>query len=198
MKKFAVGIVAVLVLAVMYGISVNNTIIAHQQDAEQKLANVASALQRRADLLPNLASIVARYATHEQSTFIETARARASAAASIKLDAETLSDPEKLRKFQAAQGEVSSFLSRLMAVQEQYPNLKADRLFIDLQAQVEGTENRIKVERDNYNTAVRNYNNIVLMFPSSLVASFRNFQKLPYFQAEEAAAKTPDLGDLLK
>ena len=199
--------IALLVLAILgaviigscsYGVSINNALVAGQQDAEQKLANVGSALQRRADLLPNVARVVARYAGHEKDTFIKTAEARASAAGSIKLDATTLSDPAKMAQFQAAQGDIQAFMSKLMVVQEQYPQLKADRLFIDLQAQVEGSENRIKVDRDNYNVSVRQYNTLVASFPSSVVASFRNFQKLAYFQVDVTATKAPDLGDVLK
>jgi LemA protein len=198
----ALIVVAVLALggvgACNYAVSTNNRMVILQEEAYNKLGYVSSALQRRADLLPNVAKVVSRYATHEQKTFVETAAARASAAGSVKLTPELLNDPEALAKFNAAQGDISSFFSRLMVIQEQYPELKADRLFIDLQAQVEGSENRIKVERDNYNEAATAYNKAIGVFPASVVAGFRDFKRMPPFEADAAAKKAPDLGDSLQ
>ena len=203
--KVLIGIGSILLLLVLVGIGVvsytinkNNELVDLRETARANLGLVGSALQRRADLLPNVAKVVAKYAKHEKETFVETAQARASAAGGIKLTPELLADPKAMAQFQKVQGDITSFFSRLMVVQEQYPELKADRLFIDLQAQVEGTENRIKVERDGYTKSAQKYNTAILKFPASLVANYRGFKELPYFQEDEGAKKAPDLGNSLQ
>jgi len=206
MKRSEKGSVAWIVLGglavlgflfVSYAVHTYNDLVTGRNNVYEKTGFVQTAYQRRADLLPKATQIVVRYARHEQTTFVETAQARASAAGSIKLTPEVLNDPAAFAKFQQAQGELQSFFSRLMAVSEDNPELKADRLFIDLQAQFEGTENRIKIERDNYNKAVTPYNNSVQYFPRNILAGMFGFRAMPWFEADEASQKAPDIGTIL-
>ncbi|MEQ6350192.1 LemA family protein [Ralstonia pseudosolanacearum] len=146
-------------------------------------AEVVNQYQRRADLIPNLVNTVKGYASHERETLEAVTRARA-AAASIQVTPETLKDPAAFQKFQQAQGELSSALSRLMAVSENYPQLKADASFRDLQSQLEGTENRITVARQRYIRAVQDYNVLARSFPTNLTAKAMGYEVKPSFTVE--------------
>jgi LemA protein len=194
MKPLAIAgivLVALLALGGMSLVSSSNAIITQDTVCEQMVGQVNSALQRRMDLIPNLVETVKGYASHEKETLEGVIKARASAT-QIKLDASTLSDPAKLRQFNQAQGQLSAALGKLMMVSERYPNLKADTHFSDLMAQLEGTENRIKIERDNYNKAVTALNVQIRTFPGSLVnALMAHVKERLVFQAEEAAKTAP-------
>jgi len=153
--------------------------------------DLESALQRRADLIPNLVEVVKGYAAHEKETLQAVVEAR-SKATSIQLKPEMLGDPEALSKFQAAQGQLSSALSRLMVVVERYPDLKANQNFLDLQHQLEGTENRINVARQRYNEAVERFNYSIRKFPNSLTNSLLlNLERKEFFKADESAKEVP-------
>jgi len=172
-------------------VSTSNDIIAQNAVCEQMTGQKNSALQRRLDLIPNLVETVNGYAGHEKDTLTAVIAARASAT-QLKLDASTVSDPKKLAEFNQAQGQLSAALGKLMVLSEQYPNLKADRQFQDLMTQLEGTENRIKIERDNYNRAVTGLNIRIRTFPGSLVNSLMaHVKERQVFQAEEAAQTAP-------
>jgi LemA protein len=154
-------------------------------------ADIESTLQRRADLIPNLVATVKGYAGHEQETLQKVVEARAKAS-SIQLSSADLSNPEAMRQLQAAQGELSSALSRLMVVVERYPDLKANQSFLDLQNQLEGTENRINVARQRYNEAVELFNGSIRRFPESLTNNILlHLEKKEYFKADEAAKTAP-------
>src|SRR3989338_1482656 len=165
-------------------------------NVDSQWANVQNVYQRRADLVPNLVEAVRGYAIHENETFISVTEARAKVG-QVNVNAGQLT-PQNLAMFQQAQGELSSALSRLMVVVEKYPDLKANTLFSDLMVQMEGTENRISVERNRYNEAARDYNTTREKFPANLVANFFQFQSKPYFEAEEGAKTAPkvDFKDL--
>jgi LemA protein len=158
---------------------------------DAQLGQIENVYQRRADLVPNLVNVVQNYAKHERKTLTDVINARAKAT-QVTLKADQLNQ-ETLNKFQAAQGELSSALSRLMVTVEQYPNLKADNLFRDLMVQLEGTENRIAVERKGYIALVRDYNTAISVFPGNIIANFFNFKEKPSFQAEEGAKKAPKI-----
>jgi len=167
-----VAFVVGLLFVGMYGCGKYNQFIALDETVNQKLGNVNTALQRRHDLIPNLVATVQGYAKHESGVFTEVAAAR-SRVGQFTITPELLNNPQQLAAFQKAQGELSSALTRLMAVSENYPQLKADRSFLDLQSQLEGTENRIKVERDNYNQTVKDYNIAISQFPGFMFAGGR-------------------------
>jgi len=194
MKPLAIVGIVIVALLLLGGtslVSTSNSIIAQDAVCEQMVGQVNSALQRRLDLIPNLVETVKGYASHEKETLEGVIKARASAT-QIKLDASTLSDPDKLRQFNQAQGQLSAALGKLMVVSERYPDLKADAHFSDLMAQLEGTENRIKIERDNYNRAVTDLNVKIRTFPGSLVNSIMaHVKERQVFQAEEAAKTAP-------
>ncbi len=152
-------------------------------------ANVETQYQRRADLIPNLVNTVKGYAQHESETLTNVTAAR-SKATSINIDPKQLTK-ESLAQYQAAQGAVSSALGRLLAVSERYPDLKANQNFIELQAQLEGTENRIAVARGEFNNLTRNYNAQIRRFPANLIANYFDFESKPYFEADKSAAAAP-------
>ncbi len=161
------------------------------EEAKASWAEVLNQYQRRADLVPNLVETVKGYAEHEKEVLTEVADAR-SKVGSMQITPEVLNDPEALAKFQAAQGQLTSALSRLMAVAENYPNLKADQGFRDLQAQLEGTENRVTVARNRYIETVKEYNIAVRSFPNNLTAMMFGYQPKPSFTVEnEKAIATP-------
>ncbi len=161
------------------------------EEAKASWAEVLNQYQRRADLVPNLVSTVKGYAAHEKEVFTEVTKARASVG-SIQMTPELLNDPAAMAKFQAAQGQMTSALSRLMLVAENYPNLKADQGFRDLQAQLEGTENRVTVARNRYIQTIKDYNVVVRSFPTNLTAMVMGYQTKPSFTVEnEAAIATP-------
>ena len=184
----ALGVIVVIIL---WGVSAYNGMVSKQETATTALANVQTTYQRRADLLPNLTKVVKAYAKHENETFKEVAEAR-SKASQIKLDAGDLT-PEKIRQFQQAQGELSAALGKLMAVSENYPQLKASENFQDLQTQLEGTENRIKEARQQYNEAVQDYDVTIRRMPNVLVAGMFGFEKMAKFEAAAGTVKAPDL-----
>ena len=189
MKKGLIIGLAVVAVIVIWAISTYNGLVKEQQKVEESWAQVENVYQRRADLIPNLVQTVKGYAKHEKETLEGVVQARANAT-SVKIDASNL-DEASLKKFQAAQGELGSVLSKLLAVREAYPDLKANENFRDLQAQLEGTENRITVERRNFNEVARNYNTAVRTFPKNIFAGMFGFQTKPYFQAEAGAEKAP-------
>jgi LemA protein len=184
-------VVALIALAVGSMISTNNGIITLDAQCDQMVGQMNSALQRRLDLVPNLVETVKGYAEHEKETLSAVIAARASAT-QIKLDASTLTDPGKMKEFNRAQGELSMALGKLLAVREAYPNLKADKHFTELMTQLEGTENRIKIERDNYNRAVTALNTKIRTFPGSMVnGMMAGVKQREVFQADEAAKSAP-------
>ncbi len=189
MKKGTIAIIAIVAIAVIYGVSAYNGMVSDQESATTALANVQSAYQRRADLIPNLVETVKGYAKHEEETFKSVVEARAKAT-QITLDPTNLT-PEKLQEFQKAQGELGSALGKLIAVQENYPELKANENFKDLQVQLEGTENRINEARNKYNAVVQTYNTSIRSFPKNLFAGMFGFDKMNKFEAEAAAQSAP-------
>ncbi len=163
-----------------------NRMVTMKENVTKQWSNVENVYQRRLDLIPNLVNTVKGYANFEKETLTQVIEAR-SKATSVNINAQNL-DQASFQKFQQAQGNLTSALSRLMVVVEKYPDLKANQNFLELQAQLEGTENRIAVERGRYNDNVNLYNTYVKQFPRNVI--FR-FPEMPYFQADEAAAKTP-------
>jgi LemA protein len=198
MNKFAIGCVGVLVIiaffAVVAGLGLMgsyNRLVKLQQSVDQSWAQVQNVYQRRADLIPNLVNTVSGAANFEKSTLIAVTNARASVGR-VQIDPNKApTDPAQLEQFQAAQGQLSSALSRLLVVVERYPELKANESFLGLQAQLEGTENRISVERGNFNIAVQNYNTAVRSFPTNLIAGMFGFAPRPFFAAQPGAEKAP-------
>jgi len=191
MKRTTWIVLGVIALLIFWGVGSRNSMATSDQDVKQSWANVQSAYQRRADLIPNLVKTVQGVANFEKSTLTQVIEARASAT-QMKLDAKDLS-PENIQKYQAAQSNLGGALSRLMVVAENYPQLKATENFSELQAQLEGTENRIKEERDNFNAAVTAYNKLIVTFPNSLIASFSGFTEKGFFQAEAGSDKAPEV-----
>lgn len=193
MKKFMPWIVAVLVLAVIFiwGAGGYNDMVTEQETVETAWAQVENQYQRRADLIPNLVNTVKGYAAHESSTLESVIAARAKAT-QVTVDAADAT-AEQMAAYQAAQGELSQALGRLMAIAEAYPDLKANTNFRDLQAQLEGTENRITIARQNFNEAAKNYNTMIRRFPKNVLAAMFGFEKKPYFEAESGAQKAPQV-----
>ncbi|WP_047541164.1 LemA family protein [Methylotenera versatilis] len=164
-----------------------NTFQSLDEEAKASWSEVLNQYQRRADLVPNLVETVKGYATHEQEVLTDVANAR-SKVGSMQVTPELLNDPEAFARFQAAQGQLTSALSRLMAVAENYPNLKADQGFRDLQAQLEGTENRVAVARNRYITTIKDYNVAVRSFPNNLTAMMFGYKAKPSFTVENEKA----------
>ena len=179
-------------LALLFGLSGcgYNSMQSGDEAVKAAWSEVLNQYQRRADLVPNLVATVKGYAEHEQSTLEAVTNARASVG-KVTITADDLTDEAKVKQFQAAQGELSSALSRLMAVSEAYPDLKANDLFKDLAAQLEGTENRIAVARNRYIAAVQEFNVLVRSFPSNLTAKMFGFKEYPYFNAPPEAQAAP-------
>lgn len=168
-----------------------NSLVEKQQGVDQAWAQVENQYQRRADLIPNLVNTVKGYAAHESSTFEKVTEARAKAT-SITINADDLNE-ETLAKYQAAQNELSQALKSLLAVSEAYPDLKANENFMNLQAQLEGTENRIATERMRYTESVRDYNTAIKKFPTVIYAGWFGFKEKPQFKAEAGAEKAPEV-----
>ena len=181
--------VCILVLVVLWAIGGYNGMVKMDEQVQNSWANVETQYQRRADLIPNLVSTVKGYAKHEQQTLEEVVKAR-SEATQLKVDAENLT-PEKLAAFQKAQSGVSSALGRLLAVAENYPDLKANQNFLELQSQLEGTENRITVARKDFNDTAKSYNQAIRQFPKNILAGLFGFEKKSYFEAEAGSEKAP-------
>lgn len=181
--------VGILVLVVLWAIGGYNGMVKMDEQVQNSWANVETQYQRRADLIPNLVSTVKGYAKHEQQTLEDVVKAR-SEATQVKVDAENLT-PEKLAAFQKAQSGVSSALGRLLAVAENYPDLKANQNFLELQSQLEGTENRITVARKDFNDTAKSYNQAIRQFPKNILAGIFGFEKKSYFEAEAGSEKAP-------
>ena len=191
MKKSTIILIAVIAIAAIWGISAYNGLVKMDESVSTAWSNVENQYQRRADLIPNLVNTVKGYAAHEKETFEAVVSAR-SKATQMTIDADNLT-PEKLQQYQKAQGEIGAALGRLLAITENYPELKANENFKELQAQLEGTENRISVERRNFNEVARTYNTSIRTFPKSILAGIFGFDKRPYFEAEEGANKAPEV-----
>jgi len=187
------GVVALLVIiALGWFVSVGNELVAQEQAVRGAWAQVQNVYQRRADLIPNLVETVKGFAAQERTVLEEVTRARATVAG-MQVTPEVLQDPAALRKFQEVQAQLGGALGRLLAVVERYPDLKSNQNFLALQNQLEGTENRIVVERRRYNEIVRAYNTTVRRFPSSVVASLRGFSERPYFEATPGSGAAPEI-----
>ena len=184
-------VVGVVILLFAWGTGINNNLVTKEEGVNQSWANVENVYQRRLDLIPNLVNTVKGVAKFEQQTLTAVIEARAKAT-SIQINPKNL-DEGSLQKFQEAQNGVSSALGRLMVVVEKYPELKATQNFSELQAQLEGTENRITVERMKFNEAAQTYNTYLRRFPNSMFAGFLGFQKKAYFQAQQGAEKAPQV-----
>lgn len=194
MKKswIVIGVIVVLVFIIyrLFAGSYNN-MVSKEEDVKSQWAQVENSYQRRSDLIPNLVSTVKGYAEFEKSTLTEVIQARASAT-SMKINANNLS-PENIAKFQQAQDGLSGALSRLLVSVEKYPDLKANQNFLELQSQLEGTENRIAVERGRFNDMVQAYNKYVRSFPNNIFAGMFGFAQKGYFQAVAGAEKAPEV-----
>jgi LemA protein len=185
----AIIIIAVIVIGIISGIGTYNKLVSKEETVNQQWANVENVYQRRADLIPNLVATVKGVANFEQQTLTNGIEARAKAT-SVNINPKNL-DAASLQKFQAAQDGLSSALSRLMVVVEKYPELKATQNFTELQAQLEGTENRITVERRSFNEVAQAYNAYLRSFPTNMFAGMFGFQKKAYFEAAAGSEKAP-------
>jgi LemA protein len=185
-----IGVVLLaLFIGINWGIKTGNNMVAMEEGVSSSWSQVENVYQRRADLIPNLVNTVKGYAAHESETLTAVVEARAKAT-SVTVDPTKL-NAASIQQFQQAQGGLSSALSRLMVVVEKYPDLKANENFLNLQAQLEGTENRITVERQKFNLAAQAFNTYIRLFPQSMIASMRNFEKKAYFEAEKGSEKAP-------
>lgn len=181
--------VAIVVIIIMWAAGGYNGMVALDEGVQNKWTDVETQYQRRADLIPNLVSTVKGYAAHESETLESVVKAR-SEATSVKVDPENIT-PEKLAEYQKAQSGVSQALGRLMVVVEKYPDLKANQNFLELQSQLEGTENRINTARRDFNEAAKGYNTTIRRFPKNILAGMFGFEKKAYFEAEQGAEKAP-------
>jgi len=189
MKKSLIIIIVLAVVLIGFGATSYNGLVTMEENVSGKWSNVETQYQRRADLIPNLVNTVKGYASHEKETLEGVVAAR-SQATQIKVDPANLT-PEKLAEYQKAQGAVTSALGKLLAITENYPDLKANQNFLELQAQLEGTENRINVARKNFNDAAQAYNTAIRRFPKNIFAGMFGFEKRAYFEAEEGSEKAP-------
>ena len=189
MKKSIIIIIAVVAVIVIWAVSMYNGLVTMDESVNSQWANVETQYQRRADLIPNLVNTVKGYASLEKETLEGVVEAR-SKATQMQVNANDLT-PEKLAEYQKAQGAVTSALGKLLAITENYPDLKANQNFLELQAQLEGTENRINVARTNFNNAAQAYNTAIRRFPKSLFASMFGFDKHAYFEAAEGTETAP-------
>ena len=191
MKKLTIIVIALVAIVAIWAVSGYNSLVKMDESVSTAWSNVENQYQRRADLIPNLVNTVKGYAAHEKET-LEAVMSARSKATQMTVNAENLT-PEKLQEYQKAQGEIGAALGRLLAITEAYPDLKANENFKELQAQLEGTENRISVERRNFNEVARSYNTAVRTFPKTIIASMFGFDKRPYFEAEEGSNKAPEV-----
>lgn len=191
LPKLTAGAVAliIIVLIAFWGISTYNKLVSMDENVNTQWANVETSYQRRSDLIPNLVATVKGYATHERQT-LEAVMAARSQATQVKIDPSNCT-PQQLAAYQKAQGDVTSALGKLLAITENYPQLKANENFLELQSQLEGTENRISVARRDFNTAAQTYNTTLRRFPANIVASMGGFEKHNYFEAQAGAEKAP-------
>ena len=194
MKKsyIVIGVIIVIVIGIfMWFKGSYNQMVTRRENVSSQWSNVENQYQRRLDLIPNLVNTVKGYAEHEQNTLTQVVEARAKAT-QMQVNFDQL-DEQTIRKFNNMQGELSSALSRLLAISEQYPDLKANENFRDLQAQLEGTENRIAVERRKFNEEVKDYNAYIRSFPKNIIAGMFGFTPKPYFEATAGAEKAPEV-----
>ena len=194
MKKsyIVIGVIIVIVIGIfMWFKGSYNQMVTRSENVSSQWSNVENQYQRRLDLIPNLVNTVKGYAEHEQNTLTQVVEARAKAT-QMQVNFDQL-DEQTIRKFNNMQGELSSALSRLLAISEQYPDLKANENFRDLQAQLEGTENRIAVERRKFNEEVKDYNAYIRSFPKNIIAGMLGFTPKPYFEATAGAEKAPEV-----
>ncbi len=189
MKKSTIILIVIAVVAVIWGVSAYNGLVTMDENVNTEWANVETQYQRRADLIPNLVNTVKGYAAHESET-LESVIAARSKATQITVDPSNLT-PEKLAEYQEAQGAVTSALGKLLAISESYPDLKANQNFLELQAQLEGTENRINEARRKFNNVAKEYNTAIRRFPKSILAGMFGFDKRAYFEAAEGAQNAP-------
>lgn len=193
MKKTLLIVIGVILLLIaMYGCTYNG-FVKDRENVDSQWANVETMYQKRADLVPNLVATVKGFAAHEEKVFTEIAESRSKLGGSVNLDSSITDDPEKFAQFQKTQSELSAGIGRLLALSENYPSLKSNENFLDLQSQLEGLENRISTERKRYNDAARDYNTSIQKFPGSIIANMSGFKKKAYFQAEEKAYKAPSV-----
>lgn len=193
MKKtwIIITVILVIAIAVVYSISSYNSLVSQEESVSTAWSNVENQYQRRADLIPNLVNTVKGYAAHEKETLDAVVSARSKATqAQISIDDLT---PEKLQAYQRVQGEIGAALGRLLAITENYPDLKANENFQALQAQLEGTENRISVERRKFNETAKAYNTNIRRFPKNIIAGLFGFEKRPYFEASEGTETAPEV-----
>ena len=182
-------IIAIVAIVVIWGVSGYNSLVKQEEGVKTAWSQVENQYQRRSDLIPNLVNTVKGYASHESTTLEDVVAARARATQTT-IDAENLT-AESMQQFQQAQGELTNALGRLLFIQENYPDLKANQNFSELQAQLEGTENRIATERRNFNNAAKAYNTKVRRFPTNLIAGMFGFEQYPYFEAADGDEAVP-------
>ena len=187
----SIAVVGLLVITALWGVSKYNGLVNSDEAVSGQWDNVENQYQRRADLIPNLVATVKGYAAHESETLEGVIAARAKAT-QVTIDRDKMT-PEKLQQYQAAQGELSSALGKLLMITENYPDLKANQNFIELQAQLEGTENRISTERTKFNDLSKEFNASIRRFPTNIIASMTGFEKRNYFEAEEGSEKAPEV-----
>jgi len=198
-KGCLVAIVVVLILGaviaglVSWGIGIYNTMVSNEEGVNQGWSQVENVYQRRADLIPNLVETVKGYASHEKEVLVGVTEARAKMGGQVNVGSDVLNNPQAFQQFQQMQSGLTQALQRLMVVVERYPELKADQRFADLQRQLEGTENRITVERRRFNELVQGYNTYVRRFPGNVFAGIFGFQQKQYFQAQEGADVVPEV-----
>jgi len=195
-KTILIGLVIFLLLGGVWTCSKRNQFVSKKEEAKAQWQQVQTQYQRRMDLIPNIVSTVKAQANFEKSTLEEVINARAKAT-QVTINAENL-DEASLEKFKKAQGELSGAISRLLAVAENYPELRTNQAFSELRTELEGTENRIAVQRMKYNDLVKEYNKSIQYFPGNIVAAIFGFTPLPYFEAEAGAEKAPNVGKLLE
>lgn len=193
MKKTTIILIIVAALAavVFWGVGIYNALVTAEENVETSWAQVENQYQRRSDLVPNLVVTVKGYASHEATVLENVVNAR-SKATQMTIDP-SKATPEQLQAYQAAQGELSQALGRLLALSESYPDLKASQNFLELQSQLEGTENRIAVARNAFNEAAKQFNVRIRRFPSNIIAGMCGFEKKAYFEAEAGANKAPEV-----
>lgn len=195
--KIILGIVVFIVIIFIWAMGVRNNLVKKEETVKSSWSQVLNQYQRRYDLIPNLVATVQGYAEHENETFRQVIEARANAT-SFTITDEVLNNPETFKKFQTLQGDINAALSRLLAVSENYPDLKANESFLELQSQLEGTENRISVERKAFNDTTTSYNVYLKSFPKNIVASIFNFEAKPYFDVTNDKALEAPTVDFTK
>lgn len=188
-KSTIVIIIAALAAVALWGVGKYNSLVSAEEAVSSQWGMVENSYQRRADLIPNLVQTVKGYASHENQTLTEVVEARAKAT-SVTVDPTKLTE-ESIAEFQSAQAGLTSALGKLLVIRESYPELKADKMFLELQAQLEGTENRINVERNKFNEVAKAYNVTLRRFPTNIIASVCGFEQKAYFKADESAATAP-------